>query len=76
MAQDLHGENGVQKGLKIKIYFQNGFVTLCYFDYLEVLSWIDQDFKMFEILIKCLQVFKLKMKMEMDQNEFDCFDKF
>ena len=23
MAQDLHGENGVQKGLKTKMHFQN-----------------------------------------------------
>ena len=41
IAQDLHGEKGVQKGLKIKMHFQNGFVNLCHFDYLKVLSWVD-----------------------------------
>ena len=41
---------------------------------MEVLSWIDQDFNIFESLIKFLQV--LKMKMEMVQNKFDSFDKF
>ena len=58
------------------MHFQNGFVNLCHFDYLEVLSWIDQDFNIFESLIKFLQVLNMKMNMEMDQNEFDNFDKF
>ena len=57
----------------MKMHFQNGFVNLRHFDYLKVLSWIDQDFNIFESLIKFLQVLEMKMKMEMDQNEFDSF---
>ena len=46
------------------MYFQNRFVNLYQFDYFEVLSWIDQNFNIFESLIKYLQVHKMKMKME------------
>ena len=48
----------------MKMHFQNGFMNLCHFDYLEALSWINQNFNIFESLIKNLQVLEIKMKMK------------